>query len=196
MYPTGNCKSHPNDHCYSTSDGKSHWLLDRPKLMTWAGSIVNPCHFLFYHVLMCSEYRKLAKAHINFPQSFLAHSRITRQRPRQRLFRQRQLRLPQVPVQRPITSQHPLQTPFFLSSSHPIITPPSCIGPATILQHGLAIIPHHGPAYLHILIPATTLKPLTTATSLRCQLKGSVRISQPSTTSVQCMGWMMVLGIL
>ena len=51
MYPIGNCESHPKDHCYSTPDGKNHWLPDWLKLMTWASLIVGPHHLLLYHVL-------------------------------------------------------------------------------------------------------------------------------------------------
>ena len=82
--------------------------------------------------------------------------------------------------------------PVFPVVVSPYHYPPSCTGPVTILQCGIAIIPHNGLAYPHLLILASTLKPLTTATSLS-QLKGSVK---PLTISVQCVGWMIVLGTL
>jgi hypothetical protein len=48
-YAIGACKTHPTHHCFSTIDGKDHWLLDRPKLVTWAGAIVTPLrHFNSY----------------------------------------------------------------------------------------------------------------------------------------------------
>ena len=39
-YPVGSCKIHPTDHCFSTQSSVDHWLLDRPKLMVWVGTIV------------------------------------------------------------------------------------------------------------------------------------------------------------
>jgi len=38
-YPVGACEIHPTDHCYFNR--YSHWILDRPKLVVWAGQIVS-----------------------------------------------------------------------------------------------------------------------------------------------------------
>ena len=48
-FPIGNCQIHPKDHCFSKPGGTDHWLLDRPKLVTWAGTIASslcPLSFL------------------------------------------------------------------------------------------------------------------------------------------------------
>ncbi|KAF9780424.1 hypothetical protein BJ322DRAFT_1023706 [Thelephora terrestris] len=50
-YPVGKCQVHPNQHCFSTPNGKDHWVLDHPKLVTWAGSIVRPP--LLFHFSTC-----------------------------------------------------------------------------------------------------------------------------------------------
>lgn len=39
-YPIGACEMHLKEHCFFNQ--YSHWILDRPKLVVWAGQIVSP----------------------------------------------------------------------------------------------------------------------------------------------------------